>query len=335
MRNANWQHRSSMSGVAARCLAGILGVAALTASAAEWKPAKNIEIVIASGAGGGQDKTGRLIQQAMQARAPAASITIVNKAGGGGAIGWQYLNQHETDGHFISIAPAALMTNQILGNSTVSHRDFTPLAVLNTQYVTVSAAADSPYRTLKDLMERLRKDPASVSISVGSRRGDANHVAISLIAKAAGADARKLKIVVFKSGAEPIPALLGGHVDLLMGAGNNVLAHLESGKIRVLGISAPRRVSGALAGVPTLREQGVDAVVPVWLAAIGPRNMTAEQIAFWDTALAGVTRTEEWKAGLTAMLAENTYMGSAETRSFFAAQFDELKQVLTDLGLAK
>jgi putative tricarboxylic transport membrane protein len=335
MQAENSQRRQAMFRVAGLCLAGMVSVAAVPAPAAEWKPGKNIEIVIASGAGGGQDKTGRLIQQVLQAKPPAANIAVVNKPGGGGSIAWQYLNQHDTDGHYISIAPAALMTNQILGNSPISYRDFTPLAVLNTQYVTVSASADSPIRTLKDLMERLRKDPAGVSISVGSRRGDANHVAISLIAKAAGTDARKLKIVVFKSGAEPIPALLGGHVDILMGAGNNVLPHLESGKIRVLGISAPRRVSGVLANVPTLREQGVDAVIPVWLAAIGPRGMTADQIAFWDNALAGVTRSDEWKAGLNAMLAENTYMTSAETRSFFTAQFDELKQVLTELGLAK
>lgn len=316
-------------------LASIFVVAASVADAAEWKPAKNVEIVVASGAGGGQDKTGRLVQQAMQAQQSAPSISVVNKPGGGGTIAWTYLNQFGGDGHYVSIAPSALMTNQILGNSSISYTDYTALALLNTQYVTVSVRADSPFRTLKDLMESLRKDPTSVSASVGSRRGDANHITISSIAKAAGADVRKLKIVVFKSGAEPIPALLGGHVDLLLGAGNNVVPHMAAGKIRVLGISAPRRLSGVLADVPTLREQGVDAVVSVWLAAIGPRNMNVDQIAYWDKVLASVARTDDWKGAQKAMLAEETYMASAETRKFFAAQYEELKQLLSELGLAK
>jgi putative tricarboxylic transport membrane protein len=335
MQALNWQGRGT-SGAGARILcAGILMVAATIAGAADWKPAKNIEIVVASGAGGGQDKTGRMVQQAMQAKQLAANSVVVNKPGGGGTIAWSYLNQQAGDGHYISIAPSALMTNQILGNSSLIYTDYTPLALLNTQYVTISARADAPFRTLKELMERLKKDPESVSISVGSRRGDANHITISTVAKAAGVDVRKLKIVVFKSGAEPIPALLGGHIDVLIGAGNNVLSQMESSKVRVLGISAPQRVSGALAEVPTLREQGVDAVVPVWLSAIGPRNLTAAQIAYWDGVFASVVKTDEWKAGLKASLMEGTYMSSAETRKFFAAQHDELKQVLTELGLAK
>ncbi len=335
MRILNWQRRK-MPGTGTRILcAGVLMMAATVTNAAEWKPAKNIEIVIASGAGGGQDKTGRMVQQAMQAKQLAANSVVVNKPGGGGTIAWSYLNQQAGDGHYISIAPSALMTNQLLGNSTLMYSDYTPLALLNTQYVTVSVRVDSPIRTIRDLMERLKKDPESVSISVGSRRGDANHITISMVAKAAGADVRKLKVVVFKSGAEPIPALLGGHVDILLGAGNNVLSQMETGKVRVLGISAPQRLSGVLAEVPTLREQGVDVVVPVWLAAIGPRDMNAAQIAYWDSVFANVVKTDEWRAGLKTSLMEGTYMSSAETRKFFAAQYGELKQVLTELGLAK
>ncbi len=335
MRILNWQERGTMGRSTRILCAGILMLATTLAGAAEWKPAKNIEILIASGAGGGQDKTGRMVQQAMQAKQLAANSTVVNKPGGGGSIAWSYLNQQAGDGHYIAITPSALMTNQILGNSSLMYTDYTPLALLNTQYVTVSVRADSPIRTIRDLMERLKKDPESVSISVGSRRGDANHITISMVAKAAGADVRKLKVIVFKSGAEPIPALLGGHVDILLGAGNNVLSQMETGKVRVLGISAPQRLSGVLAEVPTLREQGVDAVVPVWLAAIGPRSMARPQIAFWDGVFANIVKTDEWKAGLKTSLMEPTYMSSAETRKFFVAQYDELKQVLSELGLAK
>jgi putative tricarboxylic transport membrane protein len=335
MQILKWQGRDTTGRGACILCAGFLMVAATLAGAAEWKPAKNIEIVIASGAGGGQDKTGRMVQQAMQAKQLAANSVVVNKPGGGGTIAWSYLNQQAGDGHYISIAPSALMTNQLLGNSTLMYSDYTPLALLNTQYVTVSVRVDSPIRTIRDLMDRLKKDPESVSISVGSRRGDANHITISMVAKAAGADVRKLKVVVFKSGAEPIPALLGGHVDILLGAGNNVLSQMDTGKVRVLGISAPQRLSGVLAEVPTLREQGVDVVVPVWLAAIGPREMTAAQIAYWDNVFANVVKTDEWRAGLKTSLMEGTYLSSAETRKFFAAQYSELKQVLTELGLAK
>lgn len=311
---------------------------ALTApvgGAAGWKPSKNVEIVVASGPGGGQDKTGRLVQQILQTKQMVSSSVVVNKPGGGGTLAWTYLNQHAGDGHYLSMVPAALLTNHILGNSTLQFTDYTPLALLTNQYVTVSVRAESPLKSLRDVMDQLKKDPGAVSISVGSRLGDANHITSSLIGKAAGADIRKMKILVYKSGAEPIPALLGGHIDLLSGASNNVVAHVAAGRIRVLGIASPQRLSGVLADVPTLREQGVNAVVSVWLAAMGPRGMTAEQVAYWDTVFAGIVKTDEWKAGLRATSMEEAYLPSAETRKFFKAQYDELKQVLSELGLAK
>lgn len=324
-----------MSQVAGVTMASIMAFAAPNGHSAQWKPEKNVEIIVAAGPGGGQDKTARLLQRILQAKQMVSSSSVVNKPGGAGTIAWTYLNQHAGDGHYLAIAAPSLLTNHITGTSSLHYLDVTPLAIMGSEYVVVALKADSPLKTVKDLADRLKKDPGSLSVSVGSRLGDANHITISLVGKAAGADVKKLKTVVFKSGSEAFTAVLGGHVDLMATAANNVVPHMTTGKLRVLAVSSPQRLSGVLADVPTLREQGVDAVVGLWRTVIGPRGIAKSQIAYWDEAFAGVVRTDEWKAALEASLMENTYMTSEETKKYLAVQYEGLKQVLTELGLAK
>ena len=93
--------------------------------------------------------------------------------------------------------------------------------------------------------------------------------------------------------------------------------------------------SGVLAEVPTLREQGVDAVVPVWLAAIGPRNMAPPQIAFWDDVFARTMKTPEWKKFIVDNGWEYGFMPSAETASFLRKEYDEARGIMSDLGALK
>jgi putative tricarboxylic transport membrane protein len=313
----------------------ILNMTAWSAQGAEWKPERNVEIIVPAGAGGGQDRTARILQQILQSMQMAPSASVVNRPGGAGTIAWTTLNRNPGDGHYLSLAAPALLTNHIIGNSTLHYTDVTPIAVMGSEYVAIAVRADSPLRTLKELMAQLKKDPASVSISVGSRRADTNHIAISSIGKAAGADIRKLKTIVLKSGSEAMTSLLGGHIDLIAAAHNNVVPHAQSGKLRLLAISSPQRLRGALADVPTLNEQGVDAVVVNWRTVIGPTGMTQAQIAYWDGAFSRVTRTDEWKRDLENTLMENTYMTSAQTRKYLGMQYENFKGILTELGLAK
>jgi len=250
-----------------------LAVTATGTAAAEWKPERNIEIVVGTSPGGGQDKTARLIQRILtERRLTDAPVTVVNKPGGGGNLGWIYLNQHPADGHFLEIGTTTLLTNHLLGRSTVSHTDVTPVAMLLSESVAFSVREDSTIRSGRDLVERLRKDVASISVSIGSTPGGPNHIAIATVAKAAGGDPRRLKTVVFQSGGDAMIALLGGHVDLISSAANNVIPHMAAGKVRVIAIAAPRRLSGALAPVPTLRDQGIDAVFTNWRMIAAPKG---------------------------------------------------------------
>ena len=306
------------------------------AAAAEWKTDKPIEIIVGTGVGGGQDKSARTVQRILQERKLVEQpVTVVNKPGGGGAVGYTYLNQHAGEGHIIYVGNPTLLTNHIIGRSPVNYTHVTPLAVLLSESVAVSVRPDSPMKNLKDLMARLKQDSSQISVAVGSSLGSTNHIAMALIAKAAGGDAKKLRVVVFQGGGEAITALLGGHIDVNSSAANNVVPHKEAGRLRVLGVAAPKRLGGVLADVPTLKEQGVAALITNWRMVVGPKGMKPEQVAYWDRVLAKLVQTPEWKKDLATNLFEDTYRNAAATDKYMQAEYEQFRAALADLGMAK
>ena len=303
------------------------------ACAQEWKPARNVDIVVASGAGGSSDRSARVVQKLLQANPVFPSVSVTNRPGGGGTVAFAFMSQHAGDPHFISTFSATMVTNYLLGVSKLHYSDFTPLSILLREYVLVAVRAESPIATGTDLLERLRKDPASVSFAFSSSPGNHNHVIIGMILKAAAADMKKARVIVQKSGGEAATAMLGGHIDVFVGAPANVTPHIQSGKARALGISAPQRQSGALAGYPTLKEQGMDAVFFSWRGFIGPKGLTAPQVAFWDQAFAKAIQGEEWKQDLAKNAWAEDFMSSAETRKHLDSEHELLSGMLADLGV--
>jgi putative tricarboxylic transport membrane protein len=245
------------------------------------------------------------------------------------------MNQHAGNGHFIAISAPNLLTNALTGGNPLTHTDVTPLAQLFSEYIAFSVKADSPIGSAPDLLARLRRDPASLSIGIASARGATNHIAAGVVFKAAGIDLKRLKFVVFKSSAESMTALLGGHVDLDVATVSNVVQPLAAGGVRVLGVTAPQRLGGGLAQTPTWKEHGIDVDFSGWRGVIGPAGLNRQQIAYWDEVLAAIAGTEEWKKGLEKHLWVSTYMNSEASRKFLQSQYGELKLVLGDLGLSR
>ena len=314
----------------------VLAIMCSPAPAAEWKPERNIEIIVGTGVGGGQDKSARALQRILQDRKlVAVPLSVVNKPGGGGAVGWNYLNQHAGDAHFVEIGNPTLLTNHILGRSPLTYTGVSVIATLFTESVALTVRADSPLKTVRDLTERLRSDVTSVSFSVGSSLGSVNHIAMARLARLAGADARKMKAVVFQGGGEAITALLGGHVDVVASAANNVAPHVAGGKLRVLAVSSDKRLEGAFAAVPTLREQGHNVVINNGRLLAGPRGMSAAQLAYWEGVLAKLVETPEWKKDLDQNEFEPLFLPGKAAQAYLKTQYDELKQALTDIGMVK
>ena len=320
---------------AAAIAAGIL-CCACTAQAqpGAWKPDKNIEIVVGLTAGSSQDRGARAIQNIAQAKMLlGVNGTVVNRVGGGGNVAWSYLAQHAGDAHWVQIASPTILTNYIIGTAQFTYTDYTPLALLGNQYIAFAVRADSPLKTVRDLLGRLRADPSALSIGTNSL-GSYLHIVCALTARAAGVDPKKLKLVIFQGG-ELMTAGLGGHVDVIATVSSNLLPHVQAGKLRMLGISSARRLTGELAQVPTLKEQGVEAVLANWQGVFGPPKLAPAQIAYWDNVFGRLVKTDEWRRDQEKNLWESEYLGSADYTRFLKTDFEQAKAIFTELGLAR
>ena len=320
-------------------LAVVATMSSAHAAAPVWQPANAVEIMVASGPGGGMDRTARTIQLIVREKKIAdIAFNVVNKAGGGGTIGWTYLSQHPRDPHYLAIGSPALLTNHITGKSALSHADFTPLAMLVSEYTAFAVGSGSTIRSGKDLLERLRADPRSVSIAISTSLGGGNHVAIGRIGKAAGVDISKLRLVVFNATGEAITAVIGGHVDLIPATASSVLPYMQAAKqggLRIIAIAAPQRAGGMLANVPTWREQGVNVVQDSFRSVMGAKDLTGAQIAYWDGVFGALARSPAWESDVENNYCVSNYQPSADAAKYLAGLYEEFRIGLKDLGVVK
>lgn len=314
-------------------------LATLLASPAQaqvWKPERNVELIVPAAAGGSLDLTGRTVQRIWDdlKLLPVSSV-IQNRAGGGHAVAYNYLSQRAGDPHTLSITSSTLLTNHINGHLKVTYTDFTPLATLLTEHIAFCVLPDSPLKTGKDLIEALKKDPASLSFALGSAIGGTHHIALGLPLQSAGVDISKMKLVGFNSSNESFTALLGGHVDVANGGTANAARLVEAGKLRVLTVTSSKRLQGALASAATWPELGYKGVFDNWRGVIGAKGITSAQAAFWEEVFKRTTSSEEFRQYAAKNLWEISYRSPAESRKFMEAQYGELKGVMGFLGLTR
>jgi putative tricarboxylic transport membrane protein len=313
------------------CLAG-----PAAAQPAAWTPSGSVEFVVAAGAGGGNDRTARMLAKVLTERGLVkAPIVVMNKPGAGGVIAQNYLNSHRGSGNYLMITNPALITNPLSGVGNAKYTDVTPVAQLFTEYVVLFTKAGSPIKSGKDVATAWKKDPGSLTLAVAPGLGAGPHIAAALVAQAAGVDPSRLRVIPYATAGEAITALLGGHVDLMASTPLNVLPQLQSGAVQALGITSPARLGGALSAVPTWEEQGMDVVFGNWRGLVGPSGMTPEQRAYWDQVLSRLAGAPQWRQELDAELAQDDYKNAAASKAFLDQENARLGAILKQLGLEK
>ncbi len=326
-----------LTAVARAAVVALAGLALpAQAQSTGWRPERSIELIVPAAPGGLNDTTMRNMQRVMQTlKLVDVPITVNNKGGGGGALAWNVLSQHPGDAHFLSVSTVNMLANHIMGVGTAHYNDFTPLGHLIHSFLGFAVKADSPIKSGQDLLARLKREPGSLSLSIGTSLGNANHVALMQATGSAGIESRRLKTLVFKSNGESLTALLGGHVDVAISGLPNIAKHVEAKTVRVVAVTAPTRLPGILADVPTWREQGADVTISGWRGALGPARMPPAQVAFWESTILKLVESAEWQQILTKDFATPTRMTAAENREFLDQEYRKYQAVLTELGMAK
>ena len=295
-------------------------------------PSRYIELTIPFAPGGGVDLFGRTVAQLLNdQKLVAKPIQVVNKPGAGGSVGMALMVQRKGDAYnLLGIAIHAVVTPLTLG-TPYSYKDLTPIAKVFSEYQMMVVRTESPIRSLKDVENALRKDAGSLSFG-GASLGNSDHIAVALFAKAIGVDPTKLNYIPY-SGGESNPAIIGGHVDVGLG-GLELITHVESGRMRVLAITSPKRLGGRFQNLPTFTELGYNVVNENWRGIFGPPEMPAGVVQYWKNALTQMVQSAAWKAELE----KNQWVNTFETDGF-RASLDKDNQtygsLLKQLGLLK
>ena len=299
---------------------------------AGWRPQHEIELVAGTPAGGGQDRPARVLLDLIKDLV-GVPVKLTNIPGRGGGNAWDYLADHPGDPHILAINSPTIITNRLLGESTLDYTALTPLANLYTEYLVFVVRPDGAVESAQQLRRLLGRDPSAIRIAFATAIGNMNHMALAKITKQAGGDVTALRTDVFDSARYAVAHVVEGHADLAVITATSAVPELTSGALRAIAVSAPARMSGPFAQVPTWGEVGIDCVVGTWRGVIGTSRMTASQIAFWENALLTAVRGEAWRAELARHHWVDTYLGAAATRDFLDRELGTMRSALDALGL--
>lgn len=301
-----------------------------------WRPEKTVEIIVGTGAGGQNDVNARLMAKTLQElKLIQVPAVVMNKTGGNQVLSVVYLNQHAGDAHYLLYSTATVFTNQLAGVAPQHYKELTPIALLMVDHTVITVKADSPLKTMRDLVDRLKADAESISFGV-SARGGPNHLAVGQAVRSAGIDPRKLKLVVFKTNADSITAMMGGHIQAVVSSVSSAVPQVQAGNARMLAVAAPQRGGGVLANVATMREQGIEARgISNWRVVWGAKGITPAQSAFWADAYSKIVATPEWKQQLDAANLDSKFMRGKELGPWLDGEYEATRAAMVDLGIAK
>ena len=293
----------------------------------------NVKMMIPANPGGGYDKTGRTLGKAMQDAGTAKTVQYENKGGAGGTLGMvQFVNSTKGDPNAMLVMGLIMVGATVQNKPPVTLANATPIARLTSEYNVFVVPANSPFKTMADVVAQLKKDPASVKWGGGST-GSVDHVSIGMIAKESGVTPNKINYIPSAGGGEATAAILGGHVSVGTGGYAEFAQFITSGKMRALAVTSGSRLPGT--SIPTLKEQGINVEIGNWRGVYGAPGITAEQRkAMIDAVVAG-TKAKSWDEALKNNDWVSYLATGDEFGKFVEAETTRMGAVMKDLGLVQ
>ncbi|MCW7553040.1 tripartite tricarboxylate transporter substrate-binding protein [Endozoicomonas gorgoniicola] len=251
--------------------------------------------LVPGGAGGGWDSTARGIGEAMNRSGILERVSYENMSGGGGGRAIAYLietAQRQQGTLMVNSTPIVIRSLQKVFPQ--SFRDLTPVAAVIGDYGILAVRADSDIKTFDDALKQFRENPRKLKIAGGSVAGSMDHLIAAMVFQAAGENPRKVRYIPYDAGGKAMAGLLSGETDLLATGLGEALEMQRSGKIRIIGVTANKRLTSA-PNIPTFAEQKGDATFVNWRGVFGPPNLPAEKVEAYASLFEKMYQTPEWK----------------------------------------
>lgn len=327
--------RRTLIGAAGAALLAASVLAPMGAAAQDMRaPEGDIDLTIGAGAGSGPDLLSRKIADILNSEGIVENpIVVNNRTGGSWTVAATYVIEHKGDENLLfEMSPTVFATPVVQGVPNF-YEQITPLAVLLRQDLLIVVSADSPYNSLKDIVEAAKKEEYAISMA-GANVGSTDHIVTSLLEKAGGV---KINFIPFDGGGGQITsALLGGAVNMAVYPPDEALPLIDGGEVKAIAILSPERSTAEkFSSVPTAVEQGYDIVWDSPQSLGLPAETDPALVAWWDDKVKKLVESDAWKQ----MLADNYFRGTYVPASEAKGAMDEIYQrylgVLTDLELAK
>lgn len=268
----------------------LLALAPLSLTHAEIDQFK---IMAPANPGGGWDTIARTLGDALKANGQAKNVVVENKAGAGGTIGMaQFINNEKGNPNALLVAGAITVGAIETNKSPVNFSMVAPIARLMGEYDVLVVPENSPYKTLTELMDAVKKDPGSVSFGGGSA-GGVDHIIAGLMAETVGVEGSKVNYIPFAGGGEGKAAILGGQVTAYLSGYGELADLITAQKVRALGVSSDKKIDGV--DIPTMKEQGVDVVLANWRAVFGAPDIKEEEKAALIKLVEEAVKSPTWQ----------------------------------------
>ncbi len=296
-------------------------------------PTKTVNIMAPAGAGGGWDTTARSLQKALQDAnlLNGQSAEVRNVTGAAGTIGLaELVSSHAKNPHQLMVTGLVMVGGVVTNKTPVSLADTTPIATLTAESEVIVVRSDSKYTSLKQLVDDVKANPASVKWGGGSA-GGTDQILVGLLAKAAGADAKAVakQYVAYSGGGETKAGLLSGDVSVAVSGTSEFADLIKAGTVRALAVSSAK----AEDGVPSIKESGYDLELMNWRGIVAPPGITDAERAAVIALLDKLHASPAWQQTLKDKKWQDFYKSGDAAKSYFDSESTRIKGVLTEIGL--
>ncbi len=287
-----------------------------------------LTIIAGTPGGGGQDRVARAVAAAAAELGHPAHV--VNIPGRGGGNGWDTLVA-QPDPHTVAVSSPTLVTNRLLGDGDLDHRMVTPVAMLCTESLAFVVRRRGDLLSAAALLERFADSPPVVAFATAA--GNVNHMALARAVQHTGTDPQVLDLRVFDSARYAVRDVIAGHSELAVVSAASAVAELESGELRALAVTSAKRLDGPYEDVPTWTELDVPATIGTWRGLVGPGDLDATHLDFWQRLSRDVLSTSAWSSALTQHRWLETYRDATATAAMLGECAVEYATVLAALDL--